>query len=49
MIDSSDEMPFYCESLAGDLLYRGRVKAAYIDADTQKPIRVPAAIFEEGR
>lgn len=42
------EQHIYRESLAGDLLCRGRVKAAYVDADTQKPTRVPAAIFEEG-
>ena len=43
------EQQVYRDSLAGDLLCRGRVKAAYVDADTRKPTRVPAAIFEEGR
>lgn len=28
------------------LLLRGGVKAAYLDADTQKPKRVPASLFE---
>ncbi|NNL74642.1 MAG: tol-pal system-associated acyl-CoA thioesterase [Silicimonas sp.] len=41
------EQNIYRGSLDGDLLCRGNVKAAYVDADTQKPLRVPASIFEE--
>jgi len=40
------EQNIYRASVDGDLLCRGRVKAAYVDADTQKPLRVPADIFE---
>ena len=35
------------QSSDGELLCRGRVKAAYVDADTHKPLRVPAGIFED--
>ncbi|MDH5344295.1 MAG: YbgC/FadM family acyl-CoA thioesterase [Gammaproteobacteria bacterium] len=40
------EQNIYRESVDGDLLCRGRVKAAYVDADTRRPLRVPASIFE---
>jgi len=40
------EQNIYRESVAGDLLCRGRVKAAYVDADTHRPLRVPTSIFE---
>ncbi len=41
------EQLIYRQSLDGELLCRGKVKAAYVDADTQKPLRVPAEIFED--
>jgi acyl-CoA thioester hydrolase len=37
----------YRGSLDGPLLLRGSVNAAYIHADTLRPLRVPATIFEE--
>ena len=40
------EQNIYRESVAGDLLCRGRVKAAYVDADTRRPLRIPTSIFE---
>lgn len=40
------EQNIFRESADGDLLCRGRVKAAYVDADTRRPLRVPASIFE---
>lgn len=43
----SIEQNIYRESLDGDLLCKGRVKAAYVDADTQKPLRVSTSFFEE--
>ena len=43
----SIEQHIYKESLDGELLCKGMVKAAYVDADTQKPLRVPTSIFEE--
>jgi len=41
------EQNIYLDSLDGKLLLRGGVRAAYLDADTLRPVRVPAAIFEE--
>jgi acyl-CoA thioester hydrolase len=41
------EQCIYLDGLDGKLLLRGGVKAAYIDADTLRPLRVPASIFEE--
>ena len=41
------EQHIYRESLDGDLLCEGRVKAAYVDADTGRALRVPVSIFEE--
>jgi acyl-CoA thioester hydrolase len=41
------EQNIYRDSLDGELLLRGRVIAAYLDADTMRPKRVPASIFEE--
>ena len=37
----------YRNSLNGELMVRGNVKAAYIDVDTMKPKRVPPTLFEE--
>ena len=41
------EQNIYLGSLEGKLLLRGSVRAAYINADTMRPTRVPASIFEE--
>ena len=41
------EQCIYLGDVQGKLLLRGGVKAAYIDADTLRPLRVPASIFEE--
>ena len=43
----SIEQHIYRQSLDGDLLCKGMVKAAYVDADTQKPLRVPQSFFED--
>ncbi len=36
----------YRESLEGDLLLSGTVRAAYLDADTMKPAKLPDSLFE---
>lgn len=41
------EQNIYRDSLDGELLCRGTTKAAFINADTLKPLRLPAALFEE--
>lgn len=41
------EQNIYLDRLGGKLLVRGSVRAAYLDADTLRPGRVPASIFEE--
>jgi len=41
------EQNIYRDSLDGDLLLEGSVRAAYLNADTLRPSRVPASIFEE--
>ena len=41
------EQNIYRDSLDGELLLRGSVKAAYLNADTLRPTRVPASIFKE--
>ena len=41
------EQNIYLDNLDGPLLLRSTVKAAFIDADTLRPKRVPASIFEE--
>ena len=43
------EQNIYLGSLDGELLLRGSVRAAYLNADTMRPTRVPASIFEEVR
>jgi tol-pal system-associated acyl-CoA thioesterase len=43
------EQNIHLGSLDGKLLLRGGVRAAYLNADTLRPVRVPAAIFEETR
>lgn len=41
------EQNIYRNSVEGELLVRGGVIAAFLDADTMKPKRVPANLFEE--
>jgi len=41
------EQNIFQDSLDGTLVCKGRVKAAYLNADTMRPVRVPASIFEE--
>lgn len=41
------EQNIYRDSLDGELLLQGSVRAAYLNADTLRPTRVPASIFEE--
>jgi acyl-CoA thioester hydrolase len=40
------EQNIYRDSLDGTLLLKGSVRAAYLDADTLRPKRVPASLFE---
>jgi acyl-CoA thioester hydrolase len=40
------EQNIYRDSLDGPLLLKGSVRAAYLDADTLRPRRVPATLFE---
>lgn len=41
------EQNIYRESSEGQLLIQGGVTAAYLDADTMKPKRIPKEFFEE--
>ena len=41
------EQNIYLDSLDGKLLLRGGVRAAYLNAATLRPTRIPASIFEE--
>jgi acyl-CoA thioester hydrolase len=41
------EQKIYRDSTDGDLLISGTVKAAYLDADTMRPKRVPSSFFED--
>lgn len=41
------EQNIYRDSLDGELLLKGYVRAAYLNADTLRPTRVPASFFEE--
>jgi len=43
------EQNIYRDSPEGELLLRGRVTAAYLDADSMRPKRVPNSIFEENQ
>ena len=43
------EQNIYQQSLDGTLLVRGGVKAAFLNADTMRPMRVPAEIFEDSK
>jgi acyl-CoA thioester hydrolase len=40
------EQNIYLHGLEGTLLLRGGVKAAFLNADTLRPLRVPAEFFE---
>lgn len=41
------EQNIYRDRIDGELLIRARVKAAYLDADTMRPKRIPPALFGE--
>ncbi len=41
------EQNIYLDNLDGTFLLKGGVRAAYLDADTMRPKRVPATLFEE--
>ena len=41
------EQNIYRDSLDGEILCKGMTKAAYINADTHKPLRLPAALFKD--
>lgn len=41
------EQNIYRSSVDGDCLCRGYITAAYVDADTQRALRIPASIFED--
>ena len=41
------EQNIYRETQDGELLVEGMIKAAYVDADTQRPLKIPVSIFEE--
>ena len=43
------EQKIFRESTDGELLISGIVKAAYLDADTMRPKRVPSSLFEENQ
>ena len=41
------EQQVYRGGVDGELLLSGQVKAAYLDADTMRPKRIPTSLFEE--
>ena len=41
------EQKIFRNSLSGELLCQGTTRAAFLDADTLKPVRVPATFFED--
>ena len=43
------EQNIYRDDLDGTLLLKGTIRAAYLDADTMRPKRVPASLFEENQ
>ena len=43
------EQKIFRGSTDGDMLISGIVKAAYLDADTMRPKRIPPSIFEENQ
>ena len=45
----SIEQDIFRDSLDGELICRGRVRAALLDADTLKPARLPDVLFKDFR
>ena len=43
------EQKIYRNNTDGDLLISGIVKAAYLDADTMRPKRIPSSIFGDNQ
>jgi acyl-CoA thioester hydrolase len=43
------EQNIYRDNIDGELLISGNVKAAYLDADTMRPKRIPPSLFGEDR
>ena len=43
------EQNIFRNNLDGELLCRGTTKAAFLNADTLRPIRVPAHLFEDSK
>jgi len=43
------EQNIYRGNIDGELLISGSVKAAYLDADTMRPKRLPPSLFEENQ
>lgn len=41
------EQNIYRNSLDGELLCKGMTRAAYVNADTQKPLRIPESLFKD--
>ena len=41
------EQNIYRDSVDGELLCSGMTKAAYVNADTQKPLRIPEFLFKD--
>jgi acyl-CoA thioester hydrolase len=40
------EQKIYRDTVGGTLLLEGRIKAAFLDADSHRPQRIPASLFE---
>jgi acyl-CoA thioester hydrolase len=43
------EQKIYRDNIDGDMLISGIVKAAYLDADTMRPKRIPPSLFGENQ
>lgn len=43
------EQLIFRDTLEGELLCRGSIRAAYLDAETYKPARLPDSLFEDHR
>ena len=41
------EQNVYLNDLDGELICKGMTRAAYVDAKTQRPLRVPVSLFED--
>jgi acyl-CoA thioester hydrolase len=41
------EQEIYRNNIDGELLCRGTIRAAYLDADTMKPARLPESLFKD--